>query len=123
MEFDINSETIQIEKNGKIIDCDVLFTFDSEDTMKNYIGYTDHSFGKNGRKNIFVSAYNHSFFQQTENTVLPFLIVCTTSKFSSSITKSAHFPTEIIPFSVSPTDLAGVYVAIFIAFSSGIPIL
>ena len=58
MEFDINSETIQIEKNGKIIDCDVLFTFDSEDTMKNYIGYTEHSFGKNGRKNIFVSAYN-----------------------------------------------------------------
>ena len=58
MEFDINSETIQIEKNGKIIDCDVLFTFDSEDTMKNYIGYTYHSFGKNGRKNIFVSAYN-----------------------------------------------------------------
>lgn len=58
MEFDINSEKIQIEKNGKIVDCDVLFTFDSEDTMKSYIGYTDHSFGSNGRKNIFVSAYN-----------------------------------------------------------------
>lgn len=58
MEFDINDEKIQIEKNGKIVDCDVLFTFDSEDTMKSYIGYTDHSFGFNGRKNIFVSAYN-----------------------------------------------------------------
>lgn len=58
MEFDINSEKIQIEKNGKTVDCDVLFTFDSEDTMKSYIGYTDHSFGSNGRKNIFVSAYN-----------------------------------------------------------------
>lgn len=58
MEFDINYEKIQIEKNGKIVDCDVLFTFDSEDTMKSYIGYTDHSFGSNGRKNIFVSAYN-----------------------------------------------------------------
>ena len=45
MEFDINDEKIQIEKNGKIVDCDVLFTFDSEDTMKSYIGYTDHSFG------------------------------------------------------------------------------
>ena len=54
MEFDINDEKIQIEKNGKIVDCDVLFTFDSEDTMKSYIGYTDHSFGSNGRKNIFV---------------------------------------------------------------------
>ena len=58
MEFDINNEKIQIEKNGKTIDCDVLFTFDSEDTMKSYIGYTDHSFGSNDRKNIFVSAYN-----------------------------------------------------------------
>ena len=58
MGFDINDEKIQIEKNGKIVDCDVLFTFDSEDTMKSYIGYTDHSFGSNGRKNIFVSAYN-----------------------------------------------------------------
>ena len=58
MEFDINNETIQIEKDGETIDCDVLFTFDSEDTMKSYIGYTDHSFGTNGRKNIFVSAYN-----------------------------------------------------------------
>lgn len=58
MEFDINSETIQIEKNGETVDCDVLFTFDSEDSMKSYIGYTDHSFGSNGRKNIFVSAYN-----------------------------------------------------------------
>ena len=58
MEFDINNEKIQIEKNGKTIDCDVVFTFDSEDTMKSYVGYTDHSFGSNGRKNIFVSAYN-----------------------------------------------------------------
>lgn len=58
MEFDINTEKIQIEKNGKIVDCDVLFTFDSEDTMKSYIGYTDHSFGSNGRKNIYVSSYN-----------------------------------------------------------------
>lgn len=58
MEFDINNEKIQIEKNGEIVDCDVLFTFDSEDTMKSYVGYTDHSFGSNGRKNIFVSAYN-----------------------------------------------------------------
>ena len=45
-------------KDEETFECDVLFTFDSEDTMKNYIGYTDHSFGKNGRKNIFVSAYN-----------------------------------------------------------------
>ena len=58
MEFDIDNDKIKIEKNGETIDCDVLFTFDSEDTMKSYIGYTDHTFGSNGRKNIYVSAYN-----------------------------------------------------------------
>ncbi len=58
MDFDINEEKITIEKNGKKIECDILFTFDSEDTMRSYIGYTDHSVASNGRKNIFVSAFN-----------------------------------------------------------------
>ena len=58
MEYDIEKEKIQLERNGKIIECDVLFTFDSQDTMKSYIGYTDHSIAANGRKNIFVSAYD-----------------------------------------------------------------
>ena len=58
MEFDINNEKIQIEKNGKVVDCDILFTFDSEDTLKVYVGYTDHSVASNGRKNIYVSSYN-----------------------------------------------------------------
>ena len=42
MDFDIENEKVQIEKDGKVIECDVLFTFDSEETMKCYIGYTDH---------------------------------------------------------------------------------
>ena len=57
MDFDIEKEKIQMEKNGKTIDCDILFTFDCEDTMKSYVGYTDHSIASNGRKNIYVSAY------------------------------------------------------------------
>lgn len=58
MEFDLENEKIQMEKDGKIVECDVLFTFDSEDTMKSYVGYTDHSFSPNGRKNIYVSSFN-----------------------------------------------------------------
>jgi len=58
MDFDIDNEKLEIVKDGKKIECDVLFTFDSEDTMKSYIGYTDHSISSNGRKNIYVSAYN-----------------------------------------------------------------
>lgn len=57
MDFDIEKEKIQIEKDGKIVDCDILFTFDSEDTLKSYVGYTDHSIAKDGRKNIIVSSY------------------------------------------------------------------
>ncbi|MCI8568994.1 MAG: DUF1292 domain-containing protein [Bacilli bacterium] len=55
---DTLKEKLIIEKDGKPTECDVLFTFDCEDTMKSYVGYTDHSIGKNGRKNIYVSGYN-----------------------------------------------------------------
>lgn len=58
MELDIDKEKLEIEKDGKVVECDILFTFDSEDTMKSYIGYTDHTIAPNGRKNIYVSAYN-----------------------------------------------------------------
>lgn len=58
MEFDLENEKIQLEKDGKTVECDVLFTFDSEDTMKSYIGYTDHSIASNGRKNIYVSSFD-----------------------------------------------------------------
>lgn len=58
MEFDIENEKITLEADGKEVEYDVLFTFDSEDTMKSYVGYTDHSIAANGRKNIYVSSYN-----------------------------------------------------------------
>ena len=58
MDFDIDQEKIKLEKDGKIVECDILFAFDSDDTNKSYIGYTDHSVAKNGRKNIYVSSYN-----------------------------------------------------------------
>ncbi len=58
MELDINNDKLIIEKNGKLVEFDILFTFDSEDTMKSYVGYTDHSIAQNGRKNIYVSSYN-----------------------------------------------------------------
>ncbi len=56
--MDLKEEKIEMEKDGKKILCDILFTFDSEETLKCYVGYTDHSIGKNGRKNIYVSSYN-----------------------------------------------------------------
>lgn len=54
----MENEKIIIEKHGKQVECDILFTFDSEDTGKVYIGYSDHSIASNGRKNIYVSSYD-----------------------------------------------------------------
>lgn len=58
MDFDLDDSKIVVEKDGTQYEYDVLFTFDSEDTMKSYIGYTDNSIAENGRKNIFVSSYD-----------------------------------------------------------------
>ena len=57
MEFDINKEKIQIEKDGKLVDCDMLFSFFSEDVNKIFFGYTDHSM-KDGREMMYISAVN-----------------------------------------------------------------
>ena len=54
----MENEKIVINKHGKEVECDILFTFDSEDTKKSYVGYSDHSIGANGRKNIYVSAFD-----------------------------------------------------------------
>ena len=58
MNYDINHEKIQLIKNNKIIECDVLFTFNSEDTNKSYVAYTDYTMSSNNRKNIYISAFN-----------------------------------------------------------------
>lgn len=50
--------TITIKKNGQEVECEVLFTFENDELKKQYIGYTDHSIGENGRKNIYVSSYD-----------------------------------------------------------------
>ncbi len=54
----MENEKIVINKHGKEVECDILFTFDSEDTGKAYVGYSDHSIGANGRKNIYVSSFD-----------------------------------------------------------------
>lgn len=54
----MENEKIVVNKHGEEVECDILFTFDSEDTKKSYVGYSDHSIGANGRKNIYVSAFD-----------------------------------------------------------------
>lgn len=49
---------IRIMKNGKEVECDILFTFDNDELQKQYVGYTDHSVTKDGRKMIYVNSIN-----------------------------------------------------------------
>lgn len=52
------NEKVVILKDGKEVECDILFTFDCEETKRSYIGYSDNSIAENGRKNIYVSSYD-----------------------------------------------------------------
>lgn len=47
-----------INENGEEIMCDVLFTFDSEETKKSYIVYTDNSKDEEGNVQVFASIYD-----------------------------------------------------------------
>ena len=47
-----------INDNGEEITCDILFTFDSEETKKSYIVYTDNSKDDNGNIQVFASIYD-----------------------------------------------------------------
>lgn len=47
-----------IGKDGKEIECEVLFTFESDETKKNYIVYTDNSKDEEGNIKVFASVYN-----------------------------------------------------------------
>ena len=43
---------------GEEIVCDILFTFDSDETGKSYIVYTDNSKDESGKVRVFASIYN-----------------------------------------------------------------
>lgn len=47
-----------LDENGKKIECEPLFTFESEETGKNYVVYTDNSLDKEGNVRVFASIYN-----------------------------------------------------------------
>ncbi len=48
---------IVLDDKGKQIECEPLFTFESEETKKNYVVYTDNSKDKDGNVRVFASIY------------------------------------------------------------------
>lgn len=52
-----NTITVK-DENGKEVVCDILFTFDNEETKKSYIVYTDNTKDENGKVRVYASIYN-----------------------------------------------------------------
>jgi len=46
------------DDNGKEVECEVLFTFESNETGKNYMVYTDNTIDEEGNTKVYASIYN-----------------------------------------------------------------
>lgn len=46
-----------IDKDGKEIEFEVLFTFESDETKKNYMVYTDNTKDENGNVRVYASVF------------------------------------------------------------------
>ena len=46
-----------INEKGEEVTCEVLFTFDSEETKKSYIVYTDNTTDDDGNVRVYASVY------------------------------------------------------------------
>lgn len=55
-----------LDENGKEVTCEVLFTFDSEETKKSYIVYTDNTTDSDGNVRVYASIFEPN----SENTEL-----------------------------------------------------
>lgn len=47
-----------IDKDGKEIEFEVLFTFESDETKKNYMVYTDNTKDEQGNTKVYASVFN-----------------------------------------------------------------
>ena len=63
--MDKNTFTV-IGEDGRKVICNVLFTFDSDETKKSYIVYTDNTKDKNGNIQVYASIYNPNSTDEME---------------------------------------------------------
>lgn len=47
-----------IDKDGKEIEFEILFTFESDETNKNYMVYTDNTTDEEGNTKVYASIFN-----------------------------------------------------------------
>ena len=54
----INNEFEIFNDRGEKLTCNALFTFESDETGKNYIVYTDNTLDENGNKKVYASTFD-----------------------------------------------------------------
>lgn len=55
----MDKNTFKVLNNeGKEVTCNILFTFDSDETGKSYIAYTDNSRDEEGNVQVYASIFN-----------------------------------------------------------------
>lgn len=47
-----------VNEEGQTIECEILFTFDSDETKKSYIVYTDNTIDESGSTQVYASTYD-----------------------------------------------------------------
>lgn len=47
-----------VNEEGQEIECEILFTFDSDETKKSYIVYTDNTLDEDGSTKVYASVYD-----------------------------------------------------------------
>lgn len=47
-----------VNDKGEEIECEILFTFDSDETKKSYIVYTDNTVDEDGSTKVYASVYD-----------------------------------------------------------------
>ncbi len=47
-----------VNDKGEEIECEILFTFDSDETKKSYIVYTDNTTDESGSTKVYASVYD-----------------------------------------------------------------
>ena len=52
-----NTITVRDEKGNKVV-CDILFTFENDETKKSYIVYTDNTKDDKGKVQVYASIYD-----------------------------------------------------------------
>ena len=53
-----DSKIVITNELGEQVECDVLFTFDSDETGKSYIAYTDNTTDENGKIKVYANTYD-----------------------------------------------------------------